>query len=453
MNQEQLEKVRSGKGFIAALDQSGGSTPKALKLYGVEEDQYSGDAEMYDQIHQMRSRIVESPSFNGERVLGAILFEMTMDRQIDGIDTGEYLWSRKQVVPFLKVDKGLADEVDGAQVMKPMPELDALLARGAAKGMFGTKMRSVIKLANAAGVNAVVDQQFEVGRQILAAGLVPIIEPEVDINSPEKAEAETLLKAAILAQLDQQSADQPVMLKLTLPETDGFYQELVDHPAVLRVVALSGGYSRDDANARLARNPGVIASFSRALTEGPLGPAERGRVRHHPRRRHPVHLRGIQHLTGTPAGRAQRTTTVPGLQWGRAPSRFGSAASELPAGGYQAVARASVGRSAQRRPHGGHRATRPGPRTARAPPGSAAPASREHQSIQDRVAGSRRVAHLAEAHRHHREPPQRDGEAAPEQCEHGPLDGPGWRKARRRGARCQQAPRGRGRRPRTGATG
>jgi fructose-bisphosphate aldolase class I len=268
MNQDQLEQVRTGKGFIAALDQSGGSTPKALKLYGVDEDQYSGEAEMFDRIHEMRSRIIESPSFTGERVVGAILFEMTMDRQVDGLDTGDYLWQRKRVVPFLKVDKGLADEVDGAQVMKPMPELDELLARGVAKGMFGTKMRSVIKLANPAGVNAVVDQQFEVGRQILAAGLVPIIEPEIDIHSPEKAEAEALLKAAILAQLDQQPADQPVMLKLTLPETDGFYQELVDHPSVLRVVALSGGYTREEANNRLARNPGVIASFSRALTEG-----------------------------------------------------------------------------------------------------------------------------------------------------------------------------------------
>jgi fructose-bisphosphate aldolase class I len=268
MNQDQLEQVRNGNGFIAALDQSGGSTPKALKLYGIEEDQYSGDAEMFDRIHEMRSRIIESPSFTGERVVGAILFEMTMDRQVDGLDTGDYLWQRKRVVPFLKVDKGLADEADGAQVMKPMPDLDELLARGVAKGMFGTKMRSVIKLANEVGVNAVVDQQFEVGRKILAAGLVPIIEPEVDITSPEKAEAEALLKAAILRQLEQQPADQPIMLKLTLPETDGFYQELVDHPSVLRVVALSGGYSREEANDRLARNPGVIASFSRALTEG-----------------------------------------------------------------------------------------------------------------------------------------------------------------------------------------
>ncbi len=268
MNTEQLEKVRSGKGFIAALDQSGGSTPKALKLYGVDEDQYTGDAEMFDRIHEMRSRIIVSPSFTGERVLGAILFEMTMDRQVEGEDTGAYLWNKKQVVPFLKVDKGLADEANGAQVMKPIDGLDELLERGVAKGMFGTKMRSVIKLADAAGVGAVVDQQFEVGRQILAAGLVPIIEPEVDIHSPQKAEAEALLKAAILAQVEQLSADQPIMLKLTLPEADGFYQELVDHPNVLRVVALSGGYTREDANTRLAANPGVIASFSRALTEG-----------------------------------------------------------------------------------------------------------------------------------------------------------------------------------------
>ena len=267
MNSEQLEKVRQGKGFVAALDQSGGSTPKALKLYGVEEDAYDGEAEMFDRIHEMRSRIMTSPSFTGDRVLGAILFEMTMDRQVEGVDTGQYLWS-KGVVPFLKVDKGLADEADGVQLMKPIDGLDDLLARAVAKGMFGTKMRSVIKLADGTGVNAIVDQQFSVGRQIVAAGLVPIIEPEVDINSPEKAEAETLLAAAVRAQLDALGDDQLVMLKLTLPETDGFYQALVDHPNVVRVVALSGGYSRDEANARLARNPGVIASFSRALTEG-----------------------------------------------------------------------------------------------------------------------------------------------------------------------------------------
>jgi fructose-bisphosphate aldolase class I len=268
MHAEQLEKVRSGNGFIAALDQSGGSTPKALQLYGVEADAYSNDDEMFDRMHEMRSRIITSPSFGGDRVVGAILFEGTMDRSIEGKGSAEYLWTAEQVVPFLKVDKGLADEVDGAQVMKPMPDLDELLQRAVAKGVFGTKMRSVIKLANPAGVDAVVDQQFEVGRQILAAGLVPIIEPEVDIKSPQKAEAEALLKAALLRQLDQQPTDQPVMLKLTLPETDGFYAELVAHPAVLRVVALSGGYSRDEANDRLARNTGVIASFSRALTEG-----------------------------------------------------------------------------------------------------------------------------------------------------------------------------------------
>jgi fructose-bisphosphate aldolase class I len=268
MNQEQLEKVRGGKGFIAALDQSGGSTPKALKLYGVGEDEYSGDDEMFDKIHEMRSRIVTSPSFTGERVLGAILFEMTMDRQIEGRDAGDYLWDVKGVVPFLKVDKGLADEVDGAQVMKPIPDLDDLLARANAKGMFGTKMRSVIKLADQKGVDAVVDQQFEIGRQILAAGLVPIIEPEVDIHSPQKAEAEALLQAAILRQLESVPDGQAIMLKLTLPSEDGFYADLVAHPKVLRVVALSGGYSREEANEKLARNPGVIASFSRALTEG-----------------------------------------------------------------------------------------------------------------------------------------------------------------------------------------
>ncbi|MGQ0432183.1 MAG: fructose bisphosphate aldolase [Microthrixaceae bacterium] len=267
MHQEQLEKIRTGKGFIAALDQSGGSTPKALAIYGVGEDAYSNDAEMFTRMHEMRSRITSSPAFTGERVLGAILFEDTMDRQIEGQDTPAFLWS-KGVVPFLKVDKGLADEANGAQVMKPMPDLDDLLARAASKGVFGTKMRSVIKLADQAGIDAVVDQQFEVGRQILAAGLVPIIEPEIDIHSPQKAEAEALLKAALIAQLDRLPDGQQVMLKLTLPETDGFYSDLVAHPGVLRVVALSGGYSREEANDRLARNKGVIASFSRALTEG-----------------------------------------------------------------------------------------------------------------------------------------------------------------------------------------
>jgi fructose-bisphosphate aldolase class I len=268
MDAAMLQKMRDGKGFIAALDQSGGSTPKALRLYGVEESAYSGDAEMYDLIHQMRARIITSPAFTGDRILGAILFEMTMDRQIDGVGTAEYLWTRKQVVPFLKVDKGLADEVDGAQVMKPMPGLDALLARATAHGVFGTKMRSVIKLANPAGVDAVVGQQFEIGRQILAADLVPIIEPEVDIHSPEKQAAEDLLKAALTAELDDLPEGQQVMLKLTLPSTPDFYLDLVNHPRILRVVALSGGYSRAEADALLRANHGVVASFSRALTEG-----------------------------------------------------------------------------------------------------------------------------------------------------------------------------------------
>ncbi len=268
MNQEQLDKVSSGKGFIAALDQSGGSTPKALKLYGVEETAYSGEAEMFDQVHAMRSRIVTSPAFDGRRVLGAILFEMTMDRQFDGLDAAAYLWQKKQVVPFLKVDKGLADEADGVQLMKPMPELNALLARAVKKGIFGTKMRSVVNAADAAGIDAVVAQQFTVGQQILAAGLMPIIEPEVNIKATDKKEAEALLKAALLRQLDGLGAGRKVMLKLTIPAVDGFYGELVKHPNVVRVVALSGGYSRDESNAMLAKNPGVIASFSRALTEG-----------------------------------------------------------------------------------------------------------------------------------------------------------------------------------------
>jgi fructose-bisphosphate aldolase class I len=268
VNQQQLEQMRTGKGFIAALDQSGGSTPKALKLYGVDESSYSNEDEMFDVIHAMRSRMVMSPAFTGNRVLAAILFEGTMDRSIDGVGSAEYLWSRKQVIAILKVDKGLADEADGVQLMKPMPELDALLAKARANGIFGTKMRSVIKVANAKGISEVVAQQFAVGRQILAGGLVPIIEPEVDINSPSKKEAEVLLKAALLKELGVQPADQPVMLKLTLPEDDNFYLDLVKHPSVLRVVALSGGYSRDDANTKLSKNNGVIASFSRALTEG-----------------------------------------------------------------------------------------------------------------------------------------------------------------------------------------
>ena len=268
MNQDQLDRMRNGKGFIAALDQSGGSTPKALRLYGIEESSYSGDEQMFDLIHAMRTRMIKSPAFDGRRVLGAILFEGTMDREIDGVGSAQYLWERKQVIPFLKVDKGLTDEADGVQIMKPMPDLDALLTRGRNKGIFGTKMRSVIKSADVSGIEAVVAQQFSVGRQILSAGLVPIIEPEVDINSPTKGEAEVILKKAILAELDRQPASQPVMLKLTLPETDDFYLDLVKHPSVLRVVALSGGYSRDESNARLSRNHGVIASFSRALTEG-----------------------------------------------------------------------------------------------------------------------------------------------------------------------------------------
>jgi len=268
MNAEQLERLRGAKGFIAALDQSGGSTPKALKLYGIAESEYSGDAQMFDLIHGMRSRMITSRVFNGDRILGAILFEGTMDRNIEGRGSADYLWTVKKVVPFLKVDKGLADEVDGAQIMKPMPDLDALLTRAVAKGIFGTKMRSVIKLADPAGIKAVVAQQFAVGRQILGHGLVPIIEPEVDIHSPNKAEAEKILRDELLAELNRQPADQPVMLKLTLPSIDDFYLDLVRHPSVLRVVALSGGYSRDDANTKLSHNHGVIASFSRALTEG-----------------------------------------------------------------------------------------------------------------------------------------------------------------------------------------
>lgn len=268
MDQAQLETVTNGKGFIAALDQSGGSTPKALKLYGIDEGEYEGETAMFDLMHAMRSRIITSSSFGGDRVLGAILFEQTMDREVLGKGTADYLWTEKQVVPFLKVDKGLADEINGVQVMKPIDGLDELLARAAGKGVFGTKMRSVIKLANAAGIDQIVDQQFEVAAQIVAGGLVPIIEPEVDIHSPEKAEAETLLKAALLKGLANLSPATAVMLKLTLPDVDGFYRELVDHPNVVRVVALSGGYTRDDANARLGRNAGVIASFSRALTEG-----------------------------------------------------------------------------------------------------------------------------------------------------------------------------------------
>lgn len=268
MNNEQLTRMREGKGFIAALDQSGGSTPKALRLYGIEESTYSGDEQMFDLMHAMRSRMILSPAFNGDRVLGAILFEGTMDRSIEGLGTAEYLWTKKKVIPFLKVDKGLADEVDGVQVMKPNPGLDALCERAVTKGVFGTKMRSVIKAANKKGIEAVVAQQFEVGKQILRHGLVPIIEPEVDINIPDKSAAEAILRDALLAELDRLGADQPVMLKLTIPDTDNFYADLVRHPRVVRLVALSGGYSREDANAKLSRNNGMIASFSRALAEG-----------------------------------------------------------------------------------------------------------------------------------------------------------------------------------------
>ena len=268
MNAEQLERMRTGKGFIAALDQSGGSTPKALRLYGIAESEYSGDDQMFDLMHAMRCRMMKSPSFGGDRVLGAILFEGTMDRTVDGVGTAEYLWSTKKVIPFLKVDKGLADEKDGVQVMKPMPDLDALCSRAVKLGIFGTKMRSVIKAANADGIGAVVSQQFEVARQIIGHGLVPIIEPEVDINIPDKAEAETILRDAVRAGLDALAPDQNVMLKLTIPSVDNFYAEFVSHPRVVRVVALSGGYTREDANAKLSRNNGMIASFSRALTEG-----------------------------------------------------------------------------------------------------------------------------------------------------------------------------------------
>ncbi len=267
MNTEQFDKAKNGFGFIAALDQSGGSTPNALKLYGIPEDAYRNDAEMFNLVHQMRTRIITSPAFDGDRIMGAILFEDTMDRTIEDRPTADYLWNVKHVVPFLKVDKGLAAEEQGAQVMKPIPGLDELLARARENGVFGTKMRSFIKLPGA-GLDAVVDQQFEIGRQIIAAGLVPIIEPEIDINSPRKAEAEDQLLAAIQECVNQLDDDQSVMVKLTLPDTDNLYKPLVDHPRVVRVVALSGGYNRDEACEKLARNNGVIASFSRALTEG-----------------------------------------------------------------------------------------------------------------------------------------------------------------------------------------
>lgn len=262
------EQAANKDGFIAALDQSGGSTPKALKLYGVEEGAWSNDAEMFDLIHQMRARIIKSPAFTGDKVMGAILFEQTMDRDIDGTPTAQYLWEKRGVVPFLKVDKGLAEEKDGVKLMKPMPDLDALLERAVAKGIFGTKMRSVIDAANAQGIAANVAQQFEVARQILGHGLVPIIEPEVTISIPDKAEAEDILLAEIQKHLDSVPAGKQIMLKLTLPTKANLYRPLIDDPRVMRVVALSGGYSRDEANAMLAQNAGMIASFSRALTEG-----------------------------------------------------------------------------------------------------------------------------------------------------------------------------------------
>jgi fructose-bisphosphate aldolase class I len=265
---QQLDKIRKKDGFIAALDQSGGSTPLALALYGIEERAYSGDDEMFALIHEMRTRIITSPSFGGDRILGAILFEDTMDREIGGKRAARYLWEEKQVVPFLKVDKGLADEQDSVQMMKPMPNLDELLERAKQNDVFGTKMRSLIKTANPAGIQAVVDQQFEIGLRIVAAGLVPVIEPEVDIHSPEKVVSEQLVTAAIIGQLNVLAPEQQVMLKLTLPEDDDLYIDLVNHPNVLKVVALSGGYTREEANERLSRCHGVVASFSRALTQG-----------------------------------------------------------------------------------------------------------------------------------------------------------------------------------------
>ena len=268
MNQQQAEQIRHGKGFIAALDQSGGSTPKALEGYGVGPERYSNETEMYDLVHAMRSRVITSEAFSPERIIGAILFERTMDSQVEGRPTAEYLWEVKHIVPFLKVDQGLADQADGARLMKPIPGLAELLERAVAAGVFGTKMRSVILLAHAAGVRAVVDQQFEVAEQILSAGLVPIIEPEVDIHAQDKIQAEDLLVAELGEHLDRLEEGRDVVLKVTIPSVDGLYSPLMEHPRVMRIVALSGGYERQDANARLARNPGLIASFSRALLEG-----------------------------------------------------------------------------------------------------------------------------------------------------------------------------------------
>ncbi len=268
MNQKQAEQMRDGKGFVAALDQSGGSTPKALGLYGIPESAWEGEEQMFDLVHEMRTRIIKSPAFKGDKVIGAILFENTMDRQIDGKPTAAYLWQERGVVPFLKVDKGLMDDLDGVRLMKHMEDLDALLTRAVENGIFGTKMRSVIDAANATGIAAIVAQQFEVARQILDHGLVPIVEPEVTISISDKAQAEDILRDEIARHLDALPDDVQVMLKLTLPETANLYKSLIDHPRVMRVVALSGGYSRAEANERLAQNSGVIASFSRALTEG-----------------------------------------------------------------------------------------------------------------------------------------------------------------------------------------
>lgn len=268
MNTKQAKRMSTGQGFVAALDQSGGSTPKALRLYGVDEDKYSSEQEMFDLVHEMRTRIMTSPSFTGDKILAAILFEKTMDRQVDGMDTASYLWEKKGIVPILKVDKGLAEQADGVKLMKPMPDLDTLLDRAVAKGIFGTKMRSLIAEADPVGIAAIVDQQFQMGALIGHKGLVPIIEPEVDINAADKAEAEQILHAELVRHLDSLPDECPVMLKLTIPDVDDLYADVIAHPNVMRVVALSGGYSREEANERLARNHGLIASFSRALTEG-----------------------------------------------------------------------------------------------------------------------------------------------------------------------------------------
>lgn len=268
MDKQKLQRMKTGKGFIAALDQSGGSTPKALKAYGIQENEYSSEAQMFDLVHAMRTRIIKGESFNSENILGAILFEQTMDREIDGIPTADFLWEKKGVLPFLKVDKGLADVQNGVQLMKPIPNLDELLKKALSKNIFGTKMRSVIKEANPDGIKAIVDQQFEIGIQIAKTGLVPIIEPEVDINSPQKAECEALLKKELEEHLNNLPDDLPVMFKLSIPSKENLYEEFTRHPKVLRVVALSGGYSRDEANVLLAKNKGIIASFSRALAEG-----------------------------------------------------------------------------------------------------------------------------------------------------------------------------------------